>query len=65
MLFHEAPGVGAGKGVVEDGNENAEFPGRDIGADIGAPGEDCPLGVDCPWLAPNNAIPVDCGTSID
>ena len=56
MLFDEAPmdGVGAGKGIVEDGNEKAEITGRD-----------CPLDVDCSWLAPDNDIPVDWGTTID
>ena len=61
MSLDVAPtdGVGAGKGIVENGDERPEIPGRDTGA------EDCPLGTDCPWLAPNNAIPVDWGTSMD
>ena len=34
MLFDEAPmvGVGAGKGIVENGDEKAETPGRDADA---------------------------------
>lgn len=63
MLFKEplVDGVGAGKGMIEDGEEKAETSGKGAGV----PCEDCPLGVDCPSLAPNNAIPIGWGASID